>query len=68
MQTQPAAAIGQHRDSDRERHPSAGSGRAMLACQRTCDYLDGEIDKLIYALYGLTEEEVKIVEGSESLE
>ena len=31
--------------------------------QRKCDYLDGEIDKLVYALYGLTEEEIRIVEG-----
>ncbi len=31
--------------------------------QRKCDYLDGEIDKLVYTLYGLTAEEIKIVEG-----
>jgi adenine-specific DNA-methyltransferase len=31
--------------------------------QRKCDYIDGEIDKLVYALYGLTAEEIKIVEG-----
>ena len=29
-----------------------------------CEYLDNEIDKLVYELYGLTEEEIKIVEGS----
>ena len=39
------------RDSDRER------------LQLKCDYLDGEIDRLVYGLYGLTEEEIRIVEG-----
>jgi hypothetical protein len=32
--------------------------------QRQIDATDREIDKLVYELYGLTEEEVKIVEGS----
>jgi adenine-specific DNA-methyltransferase len=32
--------------------------------QRKCDYLDGEIDRLVYAIYGLTAEEIKIVEGN----
>jgi hypothetical protein len=31
--------------------------------QRKCKHIDAEIDKLVYALYGLTEEEIKIVEG-----
>ncbi len=31
--------------------------------QRKCDWLDSEIDKLVYQLYGLTAEEIKIVEG-----
>jgi len=31
--------------------------------QRKCDYLDSEIDRLVYELYGLSEEEVKVVEG-----
>ena len=35
------------RDSDREQ------------LQRKSDYLDAEIDKLVYELYGLTEEEIK---------
>jgi len=30
---------------------------------RKCDYLDGEIDKLVYQLYDLTDEEIRIVEG-----
>ena len=46
------------RDSERETH----HGRCSL--QRKCDYLDGEIDRLVYGLYGLTEEEIKIVEGA----
>ncbi len=31
--------------------------------QRQIDYTDSEIDKLVYELYGLTEDEIKIVEG-----
>ncbi len=30
---------------------------------RKCEYLDGEIDRVVYGLYGLSEEEIKIVEG-----
>jgi len=32
--------------------------------QRKCERLDKEIDQLVYQLYGLTEEEIKIVEES----
>ncbi len=32
--------------------------------ERKCDHLDHEIDRLVYDLYGLTEEEIKIVEES----
>jgi hypothetical protein len=31
--------------------------------QRQIDATDREIDKLVYELYGLTEEEIKVVEG-----
>ncbi len=31
---------------------------------RKCETLDKQIDELVYQLYGLTEEEIKIVEGS----
>ena len=31
--------------------------------QRLIDATDAQIDALVYALYGLTEEEIKIVEG-----
>ena len=32
--------------------------------QRTIARVDKEIDRLVYELYGLTEEEIKIVEGA----
>jgi len=32
--------------------------------QRRIDATDSEIDRLVYELYGLTNEEIKIVEGS----
>ena len=31
--------------------------------QRQIDYTDREIDRLVYKLYGLTEEEIRVVEG-----
>ncbi len=31
--------------------------------QKKADLIDGQIDRLVYELYGLTEEEIKIVEG-----
>ena len=37
---------------------------SLTLLQRKCDYLDGEIDKLVYELYGLTVEEIGIVEGN----
>ncbi len=33
--------------------------------QRRCDTLDGQIDGLVYELYGLTDEEIALVEGAE---
>ena len=33
--------------------------------QRQIDVTDKQIDKLVYDLYGLTEEEIKIVEGND---
>ena len=32
--------------------------------ERKCERIDKEIDQLVYKLYGLTEEEIKIVEES----
>ncbi len=40
------------RDSEREQ------------LERKCQWLDSEIDTLVYRLYGLNEEEIKIVEGT----
>ena len=37
--------------------------KAML--QRQIESTDAQIDKLVYALYGLTEEEIRIVEGAD---
>jgi hypothetical protein len=33
--------------------------------ERRIQRLDGEIDRLVYGLYGLTEEEIKIVEADQ---
>ena len=33
------------------------------ALQRQIDATDRQIDQLVYELYGLTEEEIKVVEG-----
>lgn len=35
---------------------------------RKCERIDKEIDQLVYKLYGLTEEEIKIVEGEKMSE
>ena len=32
--------------------------------QKKTEYLEAEIDRLVYDLYGLTEDEIKIVEGT----
>jgi len=37
----------------------------MTNIQRQINNTDKKIDKLTYALYGLTEEEIKIVEGEQ---
>ena len=34
--------------------------------ERQIKIVDAQIDRLVYDLYGLTEEEVKVVEGGES--
>lgn len=39
------------------------SERDREALERRIDYTDSEIDKLVYKLYDLTDEEIKIVEG-----
>ncbi len=41
----------------------AKTGHEQTLIQRQIDATDKQIDKLVYELYGLTEEEIKIVEG-----
>ena len=35
--------------------------------KRQIEIVDAQIDRLVYDLYGLTEEEVKVVEGGKSM-
>ena len=37
---------------------------AAMAAPRQISWADAEIDRLVYELYGLTKEEIKIVEGN----
>jgi predicted nucleic acid-binding Zn-ribbon protein len=41
----------------------AKTGHEQTLLQRQIDATDKQIDKLVYELYELTEEEIKIVEG-----
>jgi len=50
-----------------QRRHSAGSDHERELLQRQIDSTDGEIDVLVYELYGLTEEEIRIVEGTPTL-
>lgn len=43
--------------------PEAKTDHEKTALQRQIDATDRQIDQLVYELYGLTEEEIKIVEG-----
>ena len=47
-----------------KRKQAAGSDHDRQLLQRQIDSTDGEIDALVYELYGLTDEEIRIVEGS----
>jgi len=42
-------------------------GREREELERRIEGTDGEIDELVYRLYGLTEEEIGAVGGTESL-
>jgi type I restriction-modification system DNA methylase subunit len=47
-------------------HPQLAAAKtphAKESLQRQIDATDGEIDKLVYELYGLTEDEIRVVEG-----
>ncbi len=46
----------------REQLPSAKTPHSKTAIQRQIDATDRQIDKLVYELYGLTDEEIRIVE------
>jgi hypothetical protein len=41
-----------------------GSNKERTMLSRQIEATDGAIDKLVYELYGLTAEEIMIVEGS----
>ena len=49
-------------DLHKKQH-SAKSDHDKIHVQRQIDATDNGIDKLIYTLYGLTDEEIRIVEG-----
>jgi type I restriction-modification system DNA methylase subunit len=46
-----------------EKIPAIKTDHEKTALQRQIDATDQQIDQLVYELYGLTEEEIKIVEG-----
>ena len=46
-----------------QQHAAAKTAHAKTVLQRQIDATDGQIDRLVYELCGLTEEEIKIVEG-----
>ncbi|MFZ2471393.1 MAG: N-6 DNA methylase [Methanothrix sp.] len=46
--------------------PEAATPHEKTALERQIEATDGQIDALVYELYGLTEEEIRIVEGSQS--
>jgi len=46
-----------------KRRQAAESDGERDRLQRQIDSTDGEIDALVYELYGLSEEEIRIVEG-----
>ena len=45
---------------------SAKSAAKKAVIQRQIDATDREIDRLVYDLYGLTKEEIAIVEGAKA--
>jgi hypothetical protein len=46
------------------RLPSARTPQEREVLKRHVAAVDGQIDRLVYQLYGLSEEEVRIVEGN----
>jgi hypothetical protein len=47
-----------------ERLPKARTEHERTALARQIEHTDAEIDRLVYALYGLSEEEIALVEGA----
>ncbi len=48
--------------------PEAATPHEKTALERQIEATDGQIDALVYELYGLTEEEIRIVEGKTDCE
>ena len=46
----------------KKQHQQAKTESDKTYLERKCETLDKQIDELVYKLYGLTEEEIKIVE------
>ena len=46
---------------------AANTAHDKTVLQRQIDRTDGQIDRLVYELYGLTEEEIRIVDGSDTV-
>jgi hypothetical protein len=46
-----------------QQRAAAKTEHEQTTLQRQIDATDREIDRLVYELYGLTEEEVRVVEG-----
>jgi hypothetical protein len=49
--------------SVKERYAAAKSEQEQLRLERFATGLDRQIDEAVYALYGLTEEDINLIEG-----
>jgi hypothetical protein len=47
-----------------KRIAAANTGHEKTALQRQIDAADRQIDQLVYELYGLTDDEISVVEGA----
>ena len=47
-----------------KKHHEARMGRDKELYERQINIVDAQIDRLVYDLYGLTEEEIGVVEGT----
>ena len=61
---QPFTRTGTARSSSSARFPAARTDQEKTALQRQIADTDRRIDRLVYDLYGLTDEEIAIVEGA----